>query len=333
MGFDTYAVNTSPKAEKKSDVNWEDMNKYVVDTCQLEERETLVGYVSAIVDLGTQKLEDAEYVFEGSEEDEQKEIEKDSRVYFKDGLNPETKQPCRLKCVPQKDQQCVVMAVDFPDIILDKGQFFGESNPKPLRLWMGNQFYLPNHGMVVGRPTPLKVTNLDKTRKTKKWSFAQNSIFYKMAVAAKLIKNGECFLPNDIDKILGEAFQFSVQVYFRKGNDGKSYFTEYINFVGALGRGQAKPELVTSPFLVQFNKPNSPEALKELRSHVINTMKMSTNWEGSLIQKQLEEIRGNSESDTPAQESTSSKPEQKKVAKVNTEVSVEDDILKEDLPF
>ena len=334
--FEVYGATTSAGAEKKSDVNWDELNSYVVETCNLQDRETLVGYISGIVDLGTQKLPDAEYTFDGDEDDEAAEIEKDSRVYFKDGFDPETRKPARMKCVPQKDQQCVAISVDFPEIMLDKGKFFGESNPKPLRLWLGNQFFTKNNGMIIGRPTPLKVTNLDKTRATKKWSLAQNHILYKMAVAAKLVKAGDCFLPNEIDKLLGEAFQFSAQVYFKEGKDGKSYYNEYISFVGALGRGQAKPELLTTPLLVQFNKKNPEEAVKELRNHVVNTIKMATNYEGSMIQKQIESLKGDksqgseSEDNAPAEKEPAKKETPKKVTK--PPVDPEDE-LGDDLPF
>jgi hypothetical protein len=326
MAFQTYAATTSAKANQESTVDWAELNNYVVETCNLQERETLVGYISGIVDLGTQKMPDAEYPFEGDEDEEAAEIEKDSSVYFKDGYDPDTRKPCRMKCKPQRDQQAVAIAVDFPEIMLNKGKFFGdeEAGEKPLRIWMGNSFFMKDHGMIIGRPTPLRITNLDKTRKTKKWSFAKNHLFYKMALAAKLIKNDDCFLPNDIDKLVGEAFQFSVQVYFKKAKDGKDYYTEYIGFVGGLGRGQAKPEVVTEPFLIQFMEKNNEVALKELRNHVINTMKMARNWEGSVVKKQLEALKpsestSNEGSDTTEGEDTP--PAEKSPAKASKPAS------------
>lgn len=338
MAFNTYGTTTSAGAEKKTDINWSELNNYVIETAQLQERETLVGYISAIVDLGIQNQDDAEYVSDVDPDEEDTYIDEHPGTYFKDGLDPEKKTPCRLKCVPMKPQQSIGIAIDFPDIMIDKGQFFGESNPKPLRLWMGNQFYLQSAGaMVIGRPTPLRVTNLDKTRKTKKWSFAQNHVCYKMAVAAKLIKAGECFLPNDIDKLLGQAFQFTAQVYNKEGKGGASYYTEYVNFVGALGRGQTAPELVTEPILIQFNEKNKPEHLKELRSHVINTMKMAKNWEGSIIQKQLEGIKNASGSDNEAEDESTHPQEEKKPSKAKetpkkASKPVFDD-LDDDIPF
>lgn len=342
MAFKTYAVNSSASAEKKSDVNWADLNNYIVETCGLQERETLVGYVSSIVDLGIQKLADAEYVSDIEEDSEEDYIEEHPGVYFKDGFDPETRKPARLKCVPQRDQQAVALSIDFPDIMLDKGQFFGESNLKPLRIWLGGQFYTQANGMILGRPTPLRITNLDKTKKTKKWSFAKNHLFYKMAVASKQIKVDECFLPQDIDKLLGEAFQFEVQVYFKKGNDGKEYFSEYIKFVGGLGRGQKAPELVTEPFIIQFDEKNSIEHLKEVRSHIINTMKMAKNFEGSAIQKQLEgisksreEVSDNTDNDTPQEppKKEENKPVKPKAASKKVPEPIPEDDMDDDLPF
>lgn len=338
MAFETYGVNSSTKSEKKSDVDWNKLNEFVVETCNLQERETLVGYVSAIVDLGTQKLPDAEYVSDVDPDDEADFMDDNPGVYFKDGFDPDTRKPARMKCVPQKDQQCISLAVDFPDIIVDKGQFFGESNPKPLRLWMGGTFYSQANGMVVARPTPLKVVNLDKERKTKKWSFSPLHLCYKMAVAAKLIKAGECFLPSQIDELLGKAFQFEAQVFFKEGKDKKKYYTEYIKFVGGLGRGQSEPELVTEPVLIQFNAKNKPEHLKEIRSHVVNTMKMATNFEGSPIQSQLEALYNNSESDESTEDDTPPAKQEKKPSKVKetpkkVEEPVDDEFDPDSLPF
>jgi len=280
MAFNVTAATRSESDQPK--VDYEKMNQYLVETAGLETKEVLAGYISGIVDLGEQEQDDAEVVFNGDADDEAAAIEKHPLTYFKDGIDEETKKPVRLKCWPQKPIQSVAVAVDFPDIIIDKGQFYGESNPQPLRLWLGGQFFIPNVGMVVGRPTPLKEnTSLGA------WSFDKKHLFHKMAVACKLIKSDEIFKPQDIDQLLGKAFQFEVQIYFKEVK-GKKYLTEYIKFNGGLGRGQAVPEIANPPFLVQFTQQNTEEALGNLRWHIINTIKRAKNYEGSEIQKQLE---------------------------------------------
>lgn len=331
MSFEVYGAT---QASEKQNVNWEALNEYVVKNAGLEEAETIVGYISSIIDLGTQKIPDAEYPFQGNAQDEENEKLKDPKIYFKDGLNPETKIPCRLKCVPQKDQQCVAMSVDFPDIMLDKGQFFGKSNEKPLRLWLGGQFYVKDLGSVVGRLYPLKVTNIDKTKQKKKWSLSQKSMLYEMALAAKIIKNGDCFLPKQIDSLLGQSFQFSAQVFFKKGSDGKLYYTENLKFVGALAKGQKKLETITEPFTIGFYKENSEDDLKQIRSHILNTMKIATNWEGSAVQKQILSLKSNvisendvdSSEDEEQEEEANLEFEDKKVTKQDNEVEDLDDL-------
>lgn len=285
-------VNTpSGGGSSESNIDFDAINRYRVEAAGLQERETLPGYVAAIIDLGVQKQPDAEVVFNGDEEEEAKIMAEMPDTYFKDGKDPDTKLDVRLKCWPQKPQQCVVLAVDFPDIMVDMAKAYGEeSNPLPLRLYTGGQFYIPTQGMIVARPTPLRVINLDKTRKTKKWSLAQNNMLHKMAVAAKLIKPDEVFLPQRIDELLGKAFQFDAQVYMKQSGQ-KEYFTEYLKFSAALGRGQNVADLETTPYLVGFDDDNADDAIKELRSHVINTIKQAENYKGSAIQEQIDRIK------------------------------------------
>ncbi len=300
MSFDAYSTGSS-SGKQKSEVDFDALNQYVVEASGLQNREVLVGVVSSIVDLGTQAQEDAAVVFTGNEDDEAAEIAKNPNTYFEDGIDPndpKRKKQVRLKRWPQKPIQSVAISVDFPDIMLNKGQFFGNDNAeeKPLRLWLGGSFYIPEVGMVVGRPTPLKVTKNTKDQ----WSFNKKHLFYQMASAAKLIdpSKDEAFLPKDIDKLVGKAFCFEAQVFFKESK-GKEYYTEYIKFVSGLGRGQKAPDCEVAKNLIQFNQDNDPEALKELRNHVKNTIKRASNYEGSKIQKQLEDLYDSNQKDTP----------------------------------
>jgi hypothetical protein len=301
MSFDAYSTGFRV-GKQKSEVDFDALNQYVVNTAGLQNREVLVGVVSSIVDLGTQAQEDATVVFTGSEGDEAAEITKNPSTYFEDGIDPndpKRKKQVRLKRWPQKPIQSVAISVDFPDIRLNKGQFFGDDNAeeKPLRLWLGGSFYIPEVGMVVGRPTPLKVTKNTKDQ----WSFNKKHLFYQMASAAKLIdpSKDDPFLPKDIDKLIGKAFCFEAQVFFKESK-GKEYFTEYIKFVSGLGRGQKAPDCEVAKNLVQFNQENSLVSLKELRHHVKNTIKQALNYEGSKIQEQLDALSSSSsQQDTP----------------------------------
>ena len=335
MSFEVYGSAHNEGTKRESTVDWNALNSYVVETAGLQDRETLVGYVAGIVDLGTQEIEDAEVVFQGDEAAEAAEIEKNPNTYFKDGFD-DKKKPVRLKCWPQKPVQCVTLAIDFPEIMLNKGKFFDDpdAEEKPLRLWLGGQFYMQGAGMVVGRPLPLKVKNITPDAKKPTWSFAPNHQIYNMAVGAKLIKPGEVFLPKDIDKLLGKSLQFEAQVFF-KTNKGKEYYTEYVKYKTGLGRGQKECELVTSPFMIQVNQSNNKEHLSELRNHVINTIRRASNFAGSVLEKELNEVKGEpqQEGEAPEREETPQRvaPVPKKPARVPAPPAADFD--SEDVPF
>lgn len=287
MSFDNYSVTKNEG--KKLEVDYNALNKYVVETANCESPEVLTGVVAGLIDLGIQEQNDAEIVFTGTEQDEADIIAEKPDSYFKDGLDPKTRKPVRLKCYPQKAIQSVVLAIEFPEIQLDKGSFFGDNSgeTKPLRVFLGGQYFNPNtKKMQVQRPTPLKIGKNNDG----KWSFNNLHLFYKMAVAGKLIQPNGVFLPQDIDKLVGLPFQFELQI-FNKESKGKFYYTEKVAFKSGMPRGVPAPELPTETFVVQFNKENDAKSLKEVRAHVLNTIKAAKNYNGSPIQKQLEAVR------------------------------------------
>lgn len=306
-GFEVYGASTSSTegSKPKVDVDFNALNDYVIEEVNCKQPETLSGYISMIVDLGTQKQPDAEYDLD--EKDKGKTAEQLTTEYeaelahnfegdaqygkitkFDLSYDDKAKAKVLRKFVKQKPRQSIAYAVDFPDIQLNKGKFFGNDTgeTQPLRLWAGGQFYNKfQKKILIQNLIPLKVKKDDKDR----WTMAATSIPYKMAVAAKLIETGQPFVPQSVDKLLGRTFQFSIQV-FNKEVEDKKYYTEKMKFIGALQRGSKEFEGVTT-HLVQFNKENDPEAIKELRKHVINTIANATNFEGSAIQKQLKELR------------------------------------------
>ena len=319
MAFKTTGVAKNESSGDKPKVDYAAVDTYRVETAGLQKREVLVGYVAGIVDLGTQAQPDAEYEFDGDSEAEEVEIEKNSNTYFKDGVNEKGK-AVRLKCYPQRPIQAVCLAIDFPDIILDIGQFYGKSNPQPLRMFTGAQFW-NGTSMVVARPTYLKIN-----KSSGSWSFDAKHLLHKMAVGCKLIEPTEAFLPGDIDQLLGKAFQFESQVFFKEAK-GKKYYTEYLKYVGGLGRGQKSPEPKNEPFLIEFDGDLTPEKMQNLRSHVINTIKQANNYEGSKIQEYLE---NGASSSKPAEQNT----KKETPAKVNkpSKVVVDDGDIS-DCPF
>lgn len=309
MSFEVYGSETKAQNTNKPKVDYAALDKYMVETCQLQNQETLSGVVSVVVDLGTQRQPDAQYKLD--DEDKGLTVEELEAKYasemasnfepkdqnykitkFANAYDNDSKSWQIMKFVKQPARQSIIYAVDFPDIIVDKGQFFGESKPLPLRLWAGglnwNKYIGEKGAMLVNNVIPLKVTNIGENG-NKVWSMNPRSSLYKMAEGAKLISTGDAFEPKDVDKLLGKTLQFNVRIFMEKGSDGKLRYKEKLKFAAGLARGMPEKQ-VDKTYLIQFNKENDPTALKELRYHVINTIKQATNYEGSIIQKQLEEL-------------------------------------------
>ena len=289
MAFNTYGAEQSEKRE--SNVDYDALNKYVVETVQAEQPETMVGVISMIIDLGTQKLPDAEYEVDAEDKgltvdelnEKHKEAIESGKITKYDMAYDNGKQVIK-KFVPQKDRQAIVYAVDFPDIIVDKGEFFGQSNPQPLRLFIGGQFW-DGEKMRVQNMIALKVKKDGNIDGGKTWTTNPKSSLYKMALGAKIIETGKAFNPSRIDELLGKSLQFEIQVFI----NGKAYYTEKLKYVGGLGRGQ-QPLSLDKTCIIEFNGDNDVEDLKQLRTHVVNTIKNATNYQGSKIQQQLENL-------------------------------------------
>ena len=323
MAFKTSAVATTLTNTDRPQVDFDALNEFVVEQVGCQQPETLNGVLTGIIDLGNQKLPDAEYDVDSGDESltveeltdkYSEDIESGKISKFDIVKDWSTRPPKEVikKFVPQKDRQCISYCVDFPDVMLDKGKFFGEeSEPKPLRLYFGGQFYSQaSKKMIVQNLLPLKISNISKDpQNSKVWSLNPKSQLHKMAVAAKLINTGDAFLPDNIDELLGKTLQFKVQIGFNEKGDKKYYF-EKLSFLGAIQR-KDKPFEDVPVFLIQMDEENDPEALKGLRKHIINTMEMSTNFEGSALQKQLLEVRPNSFKDNSGSPSVVKKEEGK----------------------
>lgn len=290
-----FNVKRKPSENTESTVDWDAYNQYIVETCALETRETMVGYISAIVDLGMQEQEDAMVEWTGTEDQEIAECEKYENTYFEDvevwDDKVKKKVVKRFKRWPQPPMQHVAMAVDFPQIMLNKGQFFGDESSEelPLRMWLGGEFVVKNSEgkfeKIISRPFSLR-----QDKKTgDAWGLAANSIMYKMALISGLISKGEAFPAERIDELLGKAFSFEVEISFKKVGD-KKYMNEYIKYSGGVPRGTPVPELFKDPILIMMDADNDLDELRELRASVKRTIQRANDYAGSAIEAQFKQI-------------------------------------------
>lgn len=329
MAFGVRSTGSNNSNSDRPQVNWEALNKDIVETAGLQDVETIVGIVAGIYDVGVQPQPDAQYLWEGTEEEEAEEIKKDPSVKFEDLKDYQDGGKIkRYKLKPVKPAQSVVFAIDLPDVIVDKGIHFGNSDPKPLRLLLGGEFTPAGGKTIAAKPQALTMRKNDKTNN--KWSMPFNSTVYKMAVAAKIIKQGEPFVSSRVDELLGKAMQFKVQVFL---NDGK-YYTEKCAFAASLSRGQVVAEYDESLLhMIQFDEDNSEDALKQLRASVKNTMRNSTEFETSKIKDQIGE--GFKKDDAPAKGNSdkSASPNKEEPESDGEDFSPDDELGVDEPPF
>jgi hypothetical protein len=334
MSFNfNFGNNTSGGNTERKQVDWDALNKEVIDVVGTQKKaKSVVGYISGVVALGKQPQPDAEVVFVGTEEDERKAIAEKPQTYFKNGTDDKGNE-VRLKCWPQRPVDCVAVTVDFPQYMVDKQKYFGdESKPLPLRLLMNGEFVFkgqPYSECGLGKLYKLNV----RKNKDDKWSLVPNNKLYQMAVAVGVIEDGEPFLPNDVGNLIGKAALFEIRVYLK--ND--KYFTEEISLAGMIPEGLPVPEYDGSTLYgVYFNAQNDPECLKQLRVSIRNQMKKAEDYEGSVVQKELDSIFGNRNASEDKQEAVQGdKPAESVKAKAKqTKAPVEPPIdFDTDIPF
>lgn len=297
MAFHVIRQQTNDETPKESNVDWSSYHQHIVSTVDAELEQTIPGVIVGVIDLGLQEQEDAAMPFGGTPEEEAEAIKQYPGTYFEDMPDPKTKKIGRYKRWKQKPTQCVTLAIDFPDIMIDHSLYLtGESDPKPYRAYLGGSFFLGRDvGMVVAKPLNLR----QKKNEDGVWAFAPTHTLHKIASGAKLLENG-VFKAENIDQLIGKTLSWKVQVFLKEVKD-KKYLTEKISYASGLARGMSELEMPCEPFVIQFDEDNNLTLVGELRRHIVNTIKRATNYEGSKIQAQLESLKETSQKDAPAE--------------------------------
>lgn len=313
-------------------VDYDALNAHIVEAIGASESpEAVIGVVSSVVDLGLHAQPDAKMVFTGDAEAEKAELEKNPNQYF-ETLPDDKGVMTRYKRWATKPQQMVAITIDFPDQMVNRGQFFGDESAEahPYRMLLNNEFYQKGLGKIVGKPYSLKETRDD----TGNWSLKNNTILFKLGQAVGVLDHKGLMKPAYLGNLLGKAAMFNVHVFLNE-HEGKKYLNEKISFNGPVPKAMQKMVPTLDPkyiFGVNFKGKQDPEVLKNLRQSVINTMSLALNFEGSDLQKALIEIgkiqpKGDSAVESVSQETKV--PVQKQAA----QPTPEDNFDEQDLPF
>ena len=328
----------------KSTVDYAAMNQEIIDIVGTQKKgKTVVGYVSGFIDLGNQGRPDFEQLRDENSADQNKAIaDGGAKVVTKDLYdNGKMHRGVEVFCNPRTPAKAFTLAVDFPQYEVDKGKYFGESTPAPFRLYMGGEWSVadPDDGGSKMRIIQNHMYMSENTNNThNKWALGTTTTIAKMCVAAGLEDDNGLVSKDDITGILGKAMMFNVQVWNKpaKNDASKTYYTESIKFVGEVPEGLPTPEFDEDLIHgVNFNQANDPDMLNQIRFVAKNTMKLATDWETSVIKKEIEQAKADWKANKDAEEgsgkedSKSVKPEAKstpsKVPSQEPELDFEDD--------
>lgn len=283
MGFKFNATTTTRSSGgSQKEIDWDAMNAHVIEKAGTASKaRSIPGVISGIIDLGEQERGDFEEEFKGTPTELEKKLAEREGSYTKE-VGGKT-----FFCSPQKPVQQVAVTVDFPQIMVDKGQFFGTSNPQPLRLMLNGEFFTKEDGRIVAKPYNISDTKHDDGT----WAFAKNNGLHKLAAAVECLTEDGYFHKEDLGDLLGKVALFQFRVYMKpsKQDKSKTFFTEEIKLAGMVPEGIPIPEFDESILYgVNLFGENDPEAVKQLRQSVKNTIKRALNYADSDLKVQLE---------------------------------------------
>lgn len=288
--FEGAGGNTGEESTGGSQYTKDDYKAFeerVVAACGTQaKKKSVSGYISGIIWLGKQPLPPAQVPFTGSEEEERQLIAEKPNTFFKTEFDYQSKKDVRYKCWPQPSRNAIAITVDFP-----KFQVEGVDGVKrPVRMLLNGKF-IPKGGKatdaILNRVYDLRYTK----DKDGEWTLNHKGLPYKLAVATEVINEGDVLTDADLGKLIGRYAQFEMRAFMKDNG----YFEERVSFKGTVPEEVAEiglPEVDESTlYFIRFDKENDKDALKVLRSNVINQMTKAEDWETSVVKTELEAIK------------------------------------------
>jgi hypothetical protein len=192
---------------------------------------------------------------------------------------------------PQRDAPCFTVAVDFPGIMVDRGQFYGkkEGGPKlPYRMYWGGEFY----NQVTKKKYVDNYISYKNSPQGKQqiFAFGPNSVVTKMGAAASILDTNGFITKERVVELIGTSMYFTVKV----SRSDSGWFNERIGAPVKLPKGTEVSEPDEDKlFYISLNPtgkgatPNEDWAISNLRATVVNSIMASTDYEGSELQADM----------------------------------------------
>ena len=202
----------------------------------------------------------------------------------------------------------MAISVDFPENMLDLGQFYGKDageQIRPFREIIGRNGWVakgkPRN--IVAKPFTLREVNVNRTKKDAAplYAFGTTSMMHQLAQYCEVLNEDGYFHIKDLPKLIGKACMFELEVvYNRWEKEGKEFKRLETNIKPSNVLGPRDKPYYESEILptydtsmlaaITFKGASSDKALKEINGTLVNTMKLSNNFEGSVLEGKLKEV-------------------------------------------
>ena len=300
-------------------VDWSAYNAHilekVLEATDNGDSKNQVCFISGVVDTGTQPaiepytVYDADIEGGANYEKQQKLISADFGCFIENGKFH----------IPQKPVDSVVFFVDFPEILIDYGKFFGDgdSEPKPYRTllageWDGVATYTSLQPSSEGYGGKSRISVLAKATGCTKGNPPSNF---------------------DIAELLGKPFTMDVAA--STGGDKNQYVNIRVSSPSSKHKAIPFPDHTVTPFGVGMNSENSDEAIKQIfrKSSLLARLALAEEWETSKLKAQIAAMKGDTNSES---ETSESQPEPKAPTKAKVETVTEVDPFNpfdDDIPY
>lgn len=306
-------TNNGGGVKRESNVDYKAFGEKQLELLGSEGKHQFIGVITNAYILGTQ------------EQDEQT-IPVDSQDYanhewrlekYDDGNPKDPTAKIEQRWYKKKQQDCLVytpqpvmqcaLAIDLPEVMFPYGDFFEGSESAPFRIIHGKEGFITKSKAekagtrnLVAKPFNLKHVNVNRGKDGVEAHFAlaKNGKLVKIADFANVLDSNGNFHAQDLGKLIGKAVNVEVEVE-NKTWDGGSRLEINVDVTSRLGprdvpfyESDLLPLMKDEYFgFVTFNGENDPDTLKKINSAVVNTMKLSPDFESSDLAKQLADVR------------------------------------------
>lgn len=333
----------SMKAQKPtggSNVDWDAYTKHLIEVIGTETK-SQVFRISGLVDLGEQERKPFEEPYdEGKKEHIEALSPEDKRgAKVVIGKHPKTGAQCEMISIPQRPAQQVAIVLDYPEIMVNYGKFFGKEDEfKPYREVYGGTFRLQGEGVnILARGISLNC--MKEPKAPSGYAYSKLNMISKFATAIGKNPTGTLDQDFDLGELIGGVGVITTGLKVTEKGE-KVYANFWAKDPSPKHEMIPVPEINVPMFGISFQGGNDPEMLKQLNAPTKETIKRAINYEGSAIQKELEALEGakaanQGVSTTTADKAPSNAPEKptEAVTTAKVEASTDFDDFDDDFSF